>query len=214
MGPHEHWHTDISYINIRGTFYYLCSVLDGFSRYIGHREIRQSMTEADVEIVLQGARKRFPSARPRIISDNGPQFIARDFKGFIGPERHGALAHEPVPSAVQRQAGALARDLEARLHPPAHAVDLAEARRIVAHFVRHYNNVRLHSAISYIAPKDKLEGRAEAILADRDRKLPAARAARKARRRERNLTERKEESKLPVARETEAGNAGERVRQG
>ncbi len=57
LKPHEHWHTDISYINIRGTFYYLCSVLDGFSRYIVHWEIRESMTEADVEIVLQRARE-------------------------------------------------------------------------------------------------------------------------------------------------------------
>ena len=28
IGPHEHWHIDIAYLNIRGTFYYLCSVLD------------------------------------------------------------------------------------------------------------------------------------------------------------------------------------------
>ena len=35
-GPHAHWHTDISYINVCGTFYYLCSVLDGYSRYIVH----------------------------------------------------------------------------------------------------------------------------------------------------------------------------------
>jgi len=54
---HEHWHIDISYINIRGTFYYLCSILDGFSRYIVHWEIRESMTEADVEIILQRARE-------------------------------------------------------------------------------------------------------------------------------------------------------------
>jgi len=44
--PHEHWHIDISYLNIRGTFYYLCSILDGYSRYIIHWEIRESMTEA------------------------------------------------------------------------------------------------------------------------------------------------------------------------
>src|SRR5258706_15406644 len=30
--PHQHWHIDISYINISGTFYYLCSLLDGYSR--------------------------------------------------------------------------------------------------------------------------------------------------------------------------------------
>ena len=36
IGPHEHWHVDISYINICGTFYYLCSLLDGYSRSIVH----------------------------------------------------------------------------------------------------------------------------------------------------------------------------------
>ena len=52
LEAHEHWHMDISYINLSGTFYYLCTVFDGFSRYIVHWEIRESMTEADVEIVL------------------------------------------------------------------------------------------------------------------------------------------------------------------
>ena len=41
------------------------------------------MTEADVEIILQRALEKYPHAKPRIISDNGPQFIARDFKEFI-----------------------------------------------------------------------------------------------------------------------------------
>ena len=81
--PHEHWHIDVSYLNIAGTFYYLCSVLDGCSRSIVHWEIRETMTEADVECILQRARERYPQARPRIISDNGPQFIAKDFKEFI-----------------------------------------------------------------------------------------------------------------------------------
>jgi len=83
LEPHEHWHMDISYINICGTFYYLCSVLDGCSRYTVHWEIEESMTEAQVEIILQRAKEKFPNARPGIISDNGPQFIAKDFKEFI-----------------------------------------------------------------------------------------------------------------------------------
>jgi len=81
--PHRHWHIDVSYINIAGTFYYLCSVLDGYSRSIVHWDLRESMREADIEIILQAAREKYPEARPRIISDNGPQFIARDFKEFI-----------------------------------------------------------------------------------------------------------------------------------
>ena len=83
LQPHEHWHVDITYINIAGTFFYLCSLLDGCSRFIVHWEIRESMTEAEVETIIQRARERFPGARPRIISDNGPQFIAKDFKEFI-----------------------------------------------------------------------------------------------------------------------------------
>jgi hypothetical protein len=41
------------------------------------------MTEADIEIILQAANEKYPEARPRIISDNGPQFLAKDFKEFI-----------------------------------------------------------------------------------------------------------------------------------
>jgi hypothetical protein len=52
----------------------------------------------------------------------------------------------------------------------------------VADFVRRYNTERLHSAIGYVTPMDKLEGRAEAILAAREAKLAAAREARKAQR--------------------------------
>ena len=72
-----------SYINISGTFYYLCSILDGCSRYIVNWDLRESMTEADIEVILKRAKELHPEARPRIISDNGPQFIAKDFKEFI-----------------------------------------------------------------------------------------------------------------------------------
>lgn len=84
---HQHWHVDIAYIKICSTFFYLCSVLDGYSRYIVHWElkeqIKEQITELDLEIILLKAKELFPKASPRIISDNGPQFIARDFKEFI-----------------------------------------------------------------------------------------------------------------------------------
>ena len=48
-----------------------------------HWDLRESMREADVEVILQRAKEKYLEAKPRIISDNGPQFIARDFKEFI-----------------------------------------------------------------------------------------------------------------------------------
>jgi len=81
--PHEHWHMDIAYLNLGGTFYFLTSVLDGFSRSIVHWDISEKMEERDVEMVLQKALEKTLGAQPRIISDNGPQFVAKDFKVFL-----------------------------------------------------------------------------------------------------------------------------------
>jgi putative transposase len=58
-------------------------------------------------------------------------------------------------------------------------LSLDDARRVVADFVAHYNQVRLHSAIGYVAPADKLAERETVIFAERDRKLNAAREKRR-----------------------------------
>ena len=180
LKAHEHWHIDISYINICGTFYYMCSVLDGFSRYIVHWEIREAMKESDVEIILQRAHEKFPDATPRVISDNGPQFIAKDFKEFI---RISGMTHVKTSPYYPQSNGKLERYHKTikstciRVNTP---LSLPDAQRLVTDFVDHYNNRRLHSAIGYITPADKLQGHAETILAQRDAKLAAAREARKA----------------------------------
>ena len=179
LKPHEHWHIDISYINISGTFYYMCSILDGFSRYIVHWDIRESMTESEVEIILQRAREKFPDAQPRIISDNGPQFVSKDFKEFI---RISGMTHVKTSPYYPQSNGKLERYHKTikgtciRVRTP---LSMADAIRIVTEFVEHYNNKRLHSAIGYITPKDKLQGNAESIFAQRDAKLAAARETRK-----------------------------------
>ena len=181
-GPHHHWHMDISYINISGTFYYLCSVLDGYSRSIVHWEIRESMTEAEVEMVLQRARERFPDARPRVISDNGPQFIAKDFKQFI---RIAGMTHVRTSPYYPQSNGKIERwhqSLKRECIRPGTPLSLEEARRIVSRYVAHYNDVRLHSAIGYVTPADKLEGREDEIFVARDRKLEDAREQRRLRR--------------------------------
>lgn len=176
---HQHWHIDIAYLNVAGTFYYLCSVLDGYSRFIVHWEIRESMCEADVELVLEKAKELFPTARPRIISDNGPQFIARDFKEFI---RISGMTHVRTSPYYPQSNGKLERYHKTikgdaiRVRPPE---SLEEARAIVTRFVAHYNDVRLHSAIGYVAPADALAGRADTIHAERDRKLELAREQRR-----------------------------------
>ena len=180
LHPHAHWHIDISYLNIAGTFYYLCSILDGATRYLVHWELREHMTTADVETVIQRAREQYPAATPRIISDNGPQFIAKDFKAFI---RLAGMTHVRTSPYYPQSNGKLERwhqTLKVTTIRPQAPASLDAARRLVAAFVQHYNHERLHSAIGFITPADLLAGRAETIWATRDQKLEAARTRRRA----------------------------------
>jgi transposase InsO family protein len=182
LRPHEHWHVDVSYLNLGGTFYYLGSLLDGCSRYVVHWEIRQTMTEPEVEQIIQRARERFPGVTPRIISDNGPQFIARDFKEFI---RLCGMTHVKTSPYYPQSNGKIERfhrTLKGDCIRTETPLSLEDAQRVVARYVEYYHTVRLHSAIGYITPKDKLEGRAKAIGDERDRKLEQARERRKANR--------------------------------
>jgi len=182
LRPHQHWHIDISYLNLAGTFYYMCSILDGYSRFIVHWEIRESMTEADVETIVQRAKEQYPKESPRIISDNGPQFIAKDFKEFI---RLLGMTHVRTSPYYPQSNGKLERyhrTIKGECIRPGTPLSLEDARRLVDKYVKYYNQVRLHSAIGYIAPADKLAGREREIFAGRDRKLEEARHSRKARR--------------------------------
>lgn len=180
LAPHDHWHVDVSYINVAGTFYYLTSLLDGCSRSIVHWELRESMKERDIETVIQRAGEQYPDARPRIISDNGPQFIARDFKEFI---RLAGMTHVRTSPYYPQSNGKLERwhgSLKQECIRPLPPGSVEEARRRVAAYVTHYNTVRLHSAIGYVTPADKLAGKEREIWASRDAKLAAARERRAA----------------------------------
>lgn len=177
--PHQHWHIDITYINICGTFYYLCTILDGFSRYIVHWEIRAAMRETDIEVILQRAREAFPQARPRIISDNGPQFISRDFKHFV---RLCGMQHVRTSPYYPQSNGKIERwhqTLKQECIRPGTPLCVEDGQRLVRGFVQQYNCHRLHSAIGYITPEAKLNRREEEITAERQKKLVKAREQRK-----------------------------------
>lgn len=185
---HEHWHVAISCINIHGTFYYLCFVLDGYSRSIVHWEIRDHMLESDVEIILQRARERFPEARPGIISDNGPQFISKDFKEFI---RTSGMTHVRIPPFYPQSNGKLERfhqTIKRECIRPGVPLSIDEARRMVGKYIDHCNGCRLHSAIGYVTPHDRLMGRDREISKERDRRLEEAREGRRQKRRQEGNT--------------------------
>jgi putative transposase len=140
------------------------------------------MKEADIERILERAKEKYPQARPRIISDNGPQFLARDFKEFI---RISGMTHVRTSPFYPQSNGKIERwhkSLKRECIRPLTPLTLEDTRRLIQTYVDHYNTVRLHSAIGYVTPQDMLAGREAEIHAARDRKLEQARRQRQLRR--------------------------------
>jgi len=158
-------------------------VLDGYSRAIVHHEIRLDMTTLDVEVVIERALDKLPpgTPRPRLITDNGSQYISADFKAYLS-ERD--VSHSRARVRHPQSNGKIERfhkSLKGECVRQTAMADLAEARRLVAHYVEQYNIKRLQGALHYLAPSDYLQGpqHVEKRLADRQAALQAAAARRR-----------------------------------
>ncbi len=175
LKPHEHWHVDIKYVNYKGTFLFLISVIDGYSRYITHHELRQNMQEIDVEITLQKAIEKYPAVSPRIISDNGSQFISKDFAQYL---KFAGLQHIKTSIAYPQANGKIERyhrSASEECLSRSSFINIEDARKQIAEYVEFYNTKSLHSSLYYLTPEDFMFGREKEKLEVRENKLNEAR---------------------------------------
>ena len=133
-------------------------------------------------MIIQRALEKHPSARPKMISDNGPQFIARDFKEYI---RLAGMTHVRTSPYYPQSNGKLERyhkSLKTECVRPKCAETKEDAERNIKDYVTYYNTERLHSEIGYVTPKQMLEGEQQAIFQQREIKLAKAREKRRQKR--------------------------------
>lgn len=175
--PHERWHTDLMDLRIADSWYFLVSVLDAYSRYVVHWELLATMTAADVRLVIQEALEQ-TGAHPQVVSDNGSQFTAAEFKDLVRrfSREHIRIRtyHPESNGTIERYHRSTREALEG-----AGVENLSRARAIIARWVQHYNEVRLHAALGYLPPAEFYRGNPTARLAERRAKLVTGRQARK-----------------------------------
>ena len=192
-GPHQMWATDASYFRVVGWgYYYMVTVMDDYSRFIlAHRLQRDMTSDSFIEVVHEAvdrtAMDQIPiTDRTRLLSDNGPGYVSRAFRDYLGMVgiKHilAAPFHPQTNGKLERYHQTLKRDVNQL--PYEIPSDLEAA--IVA-FVSSYNYRRYHKALGNVTPSDVLRGRREDIL--RRRKEVQAQTIERRRRYNRALRE-------------------------
>ena len=165
-----HQNIDVSYINISGTFSYLCRILDRCGRYIVNWDLREAITEADINGARHGTSP--DGEAPNHLRKRAAVHCQR-LQGVHSDLRHDPRQNFALLSPIERKNRALAQIAQRRVHPARNAIIAGRCAASCGGY--DYNNVRLNSAIGYITPKDMLAGRQQEIHAERDRKLEEAR---------------------------------------
>jgi putative transposase len=199
---HELWQTDFTYFKIIGWgWYYLLTVLDDYSRYIIDWKLFENMASGDVKELLDRAIARTGVRgvpirhRPRLLSDNGPCFIARELAEYLREREIAHTRSRPYHPMTQGKIERYHRSLKnvvtlQNYYLPWHLEE--EIRR----FVGYYNDERVHESLENLTPADVYHGRGREILTARERLK--RQTLRRRRRQNRALPEREEEIIRPA----------------
>jgi len=173
--PNQLWQTDFTYLKVIGWgWFYMSTVLDDFSRYIIARKLCTTMAARDVTDTLEmalaasGCDQARVRHRPRLLSDNGPSYVAGDLAEWLADRGmdhvRGAPCHPQTQGKIERWHQTLKnRILLENYYLPGDLEAQIEA------FVEHYNHRRYHESLQNLTPADVYFGRGQTILIERER---------------------------------------------
>jgi len=175
VAVHEQWHIDFSYVKIQNSFYYFIGILDGYSRKILNWRLCKNMEGINAEILVAETKEMYPQAAcPRLISDNGSQFISKDFEELLALLEFSHTLTSPNHPQSNGKLERFHRTLKTEHVRRASYLEYQDACIRLADWIAYYNSVRLHSAIWYLTPNDVFNGRTAVRLAERKEKLHTA----------------------------------------
>jgi transposase InsO family protein len=147
-------------------------VLDDFSRYIVAWKLCTTMSAADVtatlELALQASEldQADPGRRPRLLSDNGPSYVASDLTEWLEDQGMQHTRGKPYHPMTQGKIERWHLSLKSRILLENYFLP-GDLKRAVADFVDHYNHRRYHESLDNLTPADVYFGRGARILEQR-----------------------------------------------
>ena len=170
----EMWQIDFTYFKIIGWgWYYLCTVLDDYSRYILAWRLAPTMTAADAQETLDEAIAKTALThikvryRPRLLSDNGPSFLSGDFKAYLKQFHVQHIRSAPYHPMTQGKIERYHRSMKnvVKLDTYFFPWHLQEA---IGKYNQYYNEERYHESLGNVTPTDMYHGRAKEIQSRRE----------------------------------------------
>jgi len=164
------WQTDFTYLKVTGWgWFYLSTILDDFSRYIVASKLCTTMAASDVtdtlDLALQasGLDQTRPDHRPRLLSDNGPSYIAGDLSDWLEEQGMKHTRGKPYHPMTQGKIERWHLSLKSRILLENYYLP-GDLERAIGDFVDHYNHRRYHESLDNLTPADVYFGRGQRIL--------------------------------------------------
>ena len=165
----ELWQTDFTYFKIVGWgWYFMGSILDDYSRYIIAWKLFISMTASDVKELLDMAIEKTSISsvsvrhKPRLLSDNGPCYLAKELKEYLSnvdmTHTRGAPYHPMTQGKIERFHRSMKNVVKLNNYYFPEELN-AELEK----FVEYYNNQRYHESLNNVTPADVYFGRKNEI---------------------------------------------------
>ena len=173
--PNQLWQTDFTYLKVIGWgWFYLSTILDDYSRYIIAWKLCTTMKADDVKDTLQlaldttGLEAANIENRLRLLSDNGPSYIAGDLAEWLGERKighvRGAPNHPQTQGKIERWHQTLKNRILLENHFQQESLEAA-----IDEFVGYYNHRRYHESLKNLTPVDVYFGRGQTILLEREK---------------------------------------------
>ena len=168
------WQTDFTQFKVVDWgWYYLCTVLDDYSRYILAWRLAPTMAATDVEQTLEialqttGVTRIKVKHRPRLLSDNGPALVSQYLANFLKLHQlqhiRGAPYHPQTQGKIERYHRSMKSIVKLDLY-----YTPTQLEQGIASFVDYYNHHRYHESLDNVTPADMYSGRAKEVLKQRD----------------------------------------------
>ncbi len=168
------WQTDFTYLKVAGWgWFFLSTVLDDFSRYIVSWKLCTTMAASDVtetlELALQasGLDGVAVKNRPRLLSDNGPSYVAKDLGDWLDEQGMAHTRGKPYHPMTQGKIERWHLSLKSRILLENYYLP-GDLKNAIADFVEHYNHRRYHESLNNLTPADVYFGRGQRILDKRE----------------------------------------------